>query len=94
MMPAIGQLLLFLLDVLFWILVVQIALSWLIAFGVVNLHNPQAANFVRLLDRVTTPIYAPLRKIIPAVGGIDLSPIVIFLGIYLLKGLVVSVFFY
>lgn len=90
---AIGQLLLFLLDVCFWIIIIQVVLSWLVAFQVVNLSNPQAANLVRLMERITAPVYNPLRKYIPAIAGIDISPIIIIFAIYLLKELVARVFF-
>lgn len=92
-MTAIGSLLLFLLDVAFWIIIVQVVLSWLIMFEVINIRNPQAANFVRLIDRITAPVYNPLRKLIPPIAGIDITPIVVIFAIYLLKSIVASVFF-
>ncbi len=90
---AIGQLLIFLLDVCFWIIILQVVLSWLITFEVINIRNPQAANFIRLIDRVTAPVYTPLRKVIPPIAGIDITPIILIFAIYLLKSLVASVFF-
>lgn len=93
-MILIGQLLMLLLDVAFWIIIIQVVMSWLITFEVINIRNPQAANFVRLIDKTTEPVFGPLRKIIPPIGGIDLTPIVVILGIYLLKNLVVNIFFY
>ena len=91
---AIGNLLLFLLDVCFWIIIVQVILSWLITFEVINIRNQQAANFVRLVERITAPVYTPLRKVIPPIAGIDITPIIVIFAIYLLKSLVASVFFY
>ncbi len=88
-----GKLLLLVLDVFFWIIIVQVVMSWLIAFQVVNTSNPQAQNFIKLLQKITDPVYKPLRKIIPAVAGIDLTPIIIIFGISLLKNGVASVFF-
>lgn len=93
MMGAIGNLLLFLLDVCFWIIIVQVVLSWLITFEVINIRNQQAANFVRLIDRITAPVYTPLRKFVPPIAGIDLTPIIVIFAIMLLKSLVASVFF-
>ncbi len=93
-MGAIGNLLLFLLDVCFWIIIIQVVLSWLITFEVINIRNPQAANFVRLIDRITAPVYTPLRKVVPPIAGIDITPIIIIFAIYLLKSLVASIFFY
>jgi YggT family protein len=93
MIPAFGQLLMLLLDICFWIIIIQVVLSWLIVFNVVNISNPQARNFVALIDKVTAPVYGPLRKIIPPIAGFDLTPIVVIFGIYLAKELVARMFF-
>ena len=94
MSHVIGELLIFLLDVCFWIIIIQVILSWLITFDVINVRNQQAANFVRLIDRITAPVYTPLRKFIPPIAGIDITPIIVIFTIYLLKSLVARVFFY
>ena len=93
MFPPLGSLLIFLLDVFFWIIIIQVVISWLIAFEVINTRNQQAANLIALMDRITSPIYRPLRKDVPAIAGIDISPIIIIFGIYLLKDLVAQIFF-
>lgn len=93
-MAIIGEILLLLLNICFWIIIVQVVLSWLITFEVINIRNPQAANFVRLIDRITAPVYRPLRKLIPPIAGIDITPIILIFGIYLLKSLVTGIFIY
>jgi YggT family protein len=93
-MAFIGEILLLLLNICFWIIIVQVVLSWLITFEVINIRNPQAANFVRLIDRITAPVYRPLRKLIPPIAGIDITPIILIFGIYLLKSLVTGIFIY
>lgn len=93
-MDIIGNLLILALDILLWIIIIQAVLSWLIVFEVVNIRNPQAANIVRLIDKITAPLYRPLRRFIPPIGGIDITPLVIIIGIYLLQSLVASIFFY
>lgn len=93
-MYIIGEILIFLLNVAFWIIIIQAVLSWLIAFEVVNVRNPQAANFIRLLDKITDPVFKPLRKVIPPIAGIDITPIIIIFAIYILKSIVASIFFY
>ena len=92
MTMAIGKLLLLALDIFFCIMIIQVALSWLIVFNVINVSNPQARNFIDLLQKVTDPIFRPLRKYIPPIGGIDITPIVVIFGIYLLQSLVISFF--
>lgn len=91
-MEFIGQILLFALDVFFWTIILSVVLSWLIAFEVINVRNAKAANLIRVLNRITDPVYAPLRKIIPAIGGIDITPIIVIFGIYIAKDIVIQVF--
>jgi YggT family protein len=88
----IGKALLLLLDIFFWIIIIQVVLSWLIAFGVVNINNAQARKFVEIIYRITDPVYRPLRKIIPPIAGIDITPIIIIFAISILKNVVASVF--
>ncbi len=90
---AVGNFLLFLLDVCFWVVIIQVVLSWLIAFEVVNVRNQQAANFIQLIDKITAPVYTPLRKVIPPIAGIDITPVIVLFAISLLQGLVKQVFF-
>lgn len=92
-MVFIGQILIFLLDVFFWIIIAQVVLSWLLAFDVVNIKNTQARNLIMLIGRVTDPVYKPLRKFIPPIAGIDLTPIIVIFAISLLKQGVAMVFF-
>lgn len=91
-MAILGQILITVLDVFFWIIIAQVVLSWLVAFDVVNIKNEQAKNLIGLIQKVTDPVYKPLRKFIPAIAGIDITPIIIIIAINLLKGIVVSLF--
>lgn len=92
-MVLIGQILILLLDVFFWIIIAQVVLSWLLAFDVVNIKNQQARNLVGLIHKITDPVYKPLRRFIPPIAGIDLTPIIIIFGISLLKNGVAMFFF-
>lgn len=93
-MIFLGKLLLLALDIYLWIIIAGVVISWLLAFDVISLRNPQAQNLVKLINKATDPLYKPLRKYIPAVGGFDLSPIVIIFGIYLLQRIIVQLFIY
>jgi len=66
MSASIGQILIICLDVFFWIIIAQVVMSWLIAFGVMNLQNQNARKVVEILQKITDPVYKPLRKIIPS----------------------------
>ena len=62
-------------------LIVSAILSWLLAFDVVNYRNRFVAGLANALDRITGPVLAPLRRIIPSLGGIDITPIIIIIVI-------------
>ena len=76
------------LQILVWIIIAQVIISWLVAFNVIN----TSSNFVRTLldglERLTAPLYRPIRKIMPDFGGIDFSPIVLILAISIVRKLV------
>ncbi len=74
-----------LLRVLTYIIIIQAILSWLVAFNVVNTHNDFVRSFLNALDRITEPLYRPIRRILPDFGGIDFSPLVVLLLIYILR---------
>ena len=65
-----------LLDVLRWIIIIQAILSWLVAFNVINTHSDFMRSFLYALDRITEPLYRPIRRVLPDFGGIDFSPLV------------------
>ncbi len=69
----------FLLNVIIILIIVQAILSWLVAFNVINTRNDFMRSFVYALDRMTAPLYAPVRRILPDFGGIDFSPLVVLL---------------
>ena len=77
MLLALIDVLLILLTVLWWIIVIQAILSWLVAFNVVNTQNDFMRSFLNALDRITEPLYRPFRRILPDFGGIDFSPFVV-----------------
>ena len=84
-MYSIYQILQLLLTVLFWIIMIQVVLSWLFVFNVINHSNEMVRSIVRGLDSVTEPIYRPIRRILPDFGGIDFSPMIVLLVITILQ---------
>jgi YggT family protein len=84
-----------LLRVVMYIIILQAVLSWLVAFNVINSYNSGVRSFLAALDRLTDPLYRPIRRILPDFGGLDFSPMVVILLIiiikdYLLPGALVS----
>jgi YggT family protein len=74
-----------LLRVVMYLIIAQVILSWLIAFNVINVHSGGVRNFVLAIDRMTAPLYRPIRRILPDFGGIDFSPLVILLIISIIR---------
>jgi YggT family protein len=71
-----------------WILIGSAVFSWLYAFNIVNARNPFVASVGDFLHRATEPALRPLRRFIPNLGGIDVSPIVLLLIIYFLRSFI------
>ena len=68
-----------LLSLLYWAIIISAIMSWLIAFDIINLRNQFVYNVHRFLDAVTRPVLAPFQRIIPTLGGVDISPIIVLL---------------
>jgi len=92
-MYLVGKLLIQAIEIYTFLIIGTVIVSWLVAFGVLNLSNPQAANLVRLLHKVTDPVMNTIRRYVPAIGGIDFSPIVAIFGLMLLQRFIASIFF-
>jgi YggT family protein len=75
----------YLLGLLKLLLIVYAIMSWLIAFNVINMYNSFVRGVQRTLERILEPLLRPIRRIIPDMGGIDLSPMVLFLLIVLIQ---------
>lgn len=88
-MRAILDLVLLVLHLYTWVIIISAVFSWLIAFNMLNYNN----NFVRTvwntLNALTEPLLRPIRRILPNLGAVDLSPVVLLLGIFLLERIVV-----
>ncbi|MGN7438010.1 MAG: YggT family protein [Alcanivorax sp.] len=79
------------------VIVLDVAMSWLIAFEIVNKDNEAAKNLTSQLKKITDPLYKPIRKFVPPIGGIDLTPLVALIGVQLIGGILIrltaSIFF-
>jgi YggT family protein len=78
----------FVLGALIVLIIIQAILSWLVAFNVINSRSGIMRDFLLALDRMTQPVYRPIRKILPDFGGIDFSPLVVLLLLQALRMLV------
>ena len=89
-MQTLGEILYAVLNVARWILIIQIAMGWLINFQVLNMQQPMVRQIYYSLSNLLEPIYRPIRNILPTAGGMDFSPIVVFLIIIALQRFVVN----
>lgn len=69
----------FVLNILWYVIFAQVILSWLTAFNVINTSNEHVRRALQALDRLTEPLYRPLRKVLPDFGGLDFSPLILLL---------------
>jgi YggT family protein len=80
-----------LLSVVMWMIIIQVVLSWLFVLNILNANSGGLRAFVLALERISAPIYRPIRKILPDFGGIDFSPLVVLILIQVLKKLLAGV---
>src|SRR5690242_985331 len=84
MLNPIAALLIAVLDIYKWIVIAAVIVSWLTAFNVINQYNNVVRAILRALIALTEPVFRQVRKVIPPMGGLDLSPIIVFLAIWFL----------
>lgn len=87
-MFAIASLIDFVITVFIWILIANAVMSWLVAFNVIDPNNSIVRQIGYFLWRITEPVLAPVRKILPSMGGIDLSPILVIIVLYFVRNLI------
>ena len=75
-----------------YVLIASAVLSWLVAFNVVNVRNPIVARIGEVLYQLTEPALRPIRRILPNLGGLDISPIILILALYFIRNLVFEFF--
>lgn len=88
-MRAVLEIVLLIMDLYWWVLVAMIVLSWLISFGIINTKNQFVASVWQIVNTLTEPLLKPIRRFIPSMGGLDLSPIILFLGLYFARRVIV-----
>ena len=91
MVNALVQIAHYLLWILMWVIIIQVVLSWLLAFNVLNTSSQGVRTLALALDRITAPLYRPIRRILPDFGGLDFSPLVVLILIQILQKLLTGV---
>jgi YggT family protein len=88
-MRALVEVLLLALQLYEYVVVATVIMSWLIGFNVVNIRNDVVRSIWTMLNALTEPLLAPIRRVLPSLGSIDISPIILFLGIEFVKRVLV-----
>lgn len=89
-MLTLFQTLLFILQIAKFVIFAHFIMSWLISFQVLNIRQPLVSQLWYALRRLLEPLYAPIRRVLPDLGGIDLSPIILLVGIFILERLIIN----
>jgi YggT family protein len=86
--------LIWLIDTLFslywWVILAMVVMSWLLAFNIINVGNPYVRQVVKLLRQLTEPVLAPIRKLLPDLGGVDISPVILLIAMEFVRRLVIN----
>jgi YggT family protein len=89
-MLALIQTVIFALDIYWWIIIASAIFSWLYAFNVINTNNQFVGTIGNFLYRATEPALRPIRRIMPDLGGIDISPIILLLILFFLRQFILT----
>ncbi len=89
-MTSLFQILMLLLDIVWFFIIAHLIMSWLITFQVLNLHQPIVAQIWYGLNRILEPLYGPIRRFLPDMGGLDLAPLVVLVGVYVIRIVLVN----
>lgn len=84
-MTSLFQILMLLLNVVYFIVIAHVIMSWLINFQVLNLRQPIVAQIWDGLNRLLEPVYSRVRRVLPPMGGLDLAPLVVLIGIIIVR---------
>lgn len=84
-MRALLDVVLIVLQIYTWVVIAAVVLSWLIAFNVVNTRNDIVAAIANIIYQLTEPLLAPIRRMLPNLNGLDLSPLVLLLAVFLVQ---------
>ena len=87
-MRALLDVIMLALQLYVWVLIASAVMSWLVAFGVVNMRNDAVRAIWNILYQVTEPALRPIRRVLPNLGGIDISPIILLLLIFFVQRLI------
>ncbi len=89
-MQSLIQILMLILDIVWFFIIAHVIMSWLINFQVLNLRQPFVAQIWDMLNRLLEPAYRAIRRFVPVISGIDLAPLVALIGVYALRIILIN----
>ena len=89
-MTSIFQILMLLLDIVWFVIIAHVIMSWLINFQVLNLHQDLVRQIWYGLNRLLEPLYGPVRRVLPQMGGLDLAPLAVLIAVAVLRIILIN----
>jgi YggT family protein len=89
-MLSLFQILMLILDIVWFFIIAHVIMSWLINFQVLNLQQQLVSQIWYMLNRILEPLYAPVRRLIPNMQGIDLAPLVVLISVYAVRIILIN----
>ena len=89
-MQSLFQIIMMLLDVVWFVIIAHVIMSWLISFQVLNMRQQLVAQIWNALNRLLEPLYRPVRRLLPPMQGLDLAPLVVLLGVFALRIILIN----
>ena len=89
-MGSLATILLVVISFLKWMIIIQAVMSWLISFNVLNIQQPFVYQVWSGLNRLTEPVYRPIRNLLPNMGGIDITPVIVLIGLFALEVVIMN----
>jgi YggT family protein len=88
-MRALLEVILLVLQLYSYVIVIVAVMSWLIAFNVINIHNDFVRSVWNAMNALTEPLLRPIRQVMPNLGGLDISPVILLLLVYLVQKIII-----
>ena len=89
MLPLLAFIDNYIIELLIWIIIAGAVMSWLIAFNVINLYNPFVRSLWDAFSAITEPMLKPIRRLLPHMGGVDISPVILILLLMFIRAVVI-----